>query len=574
MKLIHNWRFDNLHGDIFGGITAAIVALPLALAFGVQSGAGPVAGLYGAIALGIFAATFGGTSTQISGPTGPMTVVSALVVIKAIEEYGSLEAGMGFIVCIFILAGLTQIIFGIFQLGAYIKYIPYPVVSGFMSGIGGIIILLQIFPFFGQASPKNVIDVLSHIPDVMPLINWEAVIISSSTVAIIYLFPRFTKVVPSTLVALISMTIATTWVGLEVPVIGSIPSNLPEVRLGAIANINGSDIALIIELALTLALLGAIDSLLTSVIADNITKTKHHSNRELVGQGIGNIMAGCIGGLPGAGATVRTLVNINAGGRTPLSGLTHGVVLLTTLVGLGNYAQEIPIPVLAGILITVGIGIIDYKGFRHIKSVPRTDAIVMLIVLGMTVFVDLIQAVGVGLILSSILFMKQMSDQLSSEVKVLPIKENYKQWWKENIPDSIADKIYVKHFPGPIFFGFAPALQTMAESLPNIRVVILRMMNVPHIDQTGLYALEEVVLGLENRNIAVVITGLQTQPYLMLKRINLVPGLIPENYLFNKFEDCIQWLGEELRKSIGSEEAFFEELGAFRSENKTPGSIE
>ena len=574
MKLIHNWRFDNLHGDIFGGITAAIVALPLALAFGVQSGAGPVAGLYGAIALGIFAAIFGGTSTQISGPTGPMTVVSALVVIKAIEEYGSLEAGMGFIVCIFVLAGLAQIVFGIFQLGAYIKYIPYPVVSGFMSGIGGIIILLQIFPFIGQASPKNVIDILSHIPDVMPLINWDAVIISSSTVAIIYLFPRFTKAVPSTMVALISMTIVTTWVGLEVPVIGSIPSSLPEVKLGTIANINGSDMTLIIELALTLALLGAIDSLLTSVIADNITKTKHHSNRELMGQGIGNIMAGCIGGLPGAGATVRTLVNINAGGRTPLSGLTHGLVLLTTLVGLGNYAQEIPIPVLAGILITVGIGIIDYKGFRHIKSVPRTDAIVMLIVLGMTVFVDLIQAVAVGLILSSILFMKQMSDQLSSEVQILPLKENCRQWWKENIPESIADNIYVKHFPGPLFFGFAPALQAMAESLPNIRVVIFRMMDVPHIDQTGLYALEEVILSLEKRNIAVVMTGLQTQPYLMLKRINLVPGLIPENYLFDNFEDCIQWLGEELRQSTGSEEAFFEELGSFRSENKNPGSME
>jgi len=574
MKIIHNWRFDNLNGDIFGGITAAIVALPLALAFGVQSGAGPVAGLYGAIALGIFAAIFGGTSTQISGPTGPMTVVSALVVIKAIEEYGSLEAGMGFIVCIFVLAGLAQIVFGVCQLGAYIKYIPYPVVSGFMSGIGGIIILLQIFPFFGQTSPKSVTDVLTHISDVISLINWEAVIISSSTVAIIYLFPRFTKAVPSTLVALISMTIVTIWFGLEVPVIGPIPSSLPELKLSSMASINASDITLIIELALTLSLLGAIDSLLTSVIADNMTKTKHHSNRELMGQGIGNIMAGSIGGLPGAGATVRTLVNINAGGRTPLSGITHGFVLLATLLGLGNYAQEIPIPVLAGILITVGIGIIDYKGFRHIKSVPRTDAMVMLIVLGMTVFVDLIQAVAVGLILSSILFMKQMSDQLSSEVKILPLKENCRQWWKENIPESIADNIYVKHFPGPLFFGFAPALQAMAESLPNIRVVIFRMMSVPHIDQTGLYALEEVVLSLEKRNIAVVMTGLQTQPYLMLKRINLVPGLIPENYLFDKFEDCIQWLGEELRKSTGSEEAFFEELGAFRTESKTPGSID
>ena len=561
MKLVHNWRFNNLRGDIFGGITAGIVALPLALAFGVQSGAGPVAGLYGAIVLGIFAATFGGTSSQVSGPTGPMTVVAALVVIKAIEEYGSLEAGMGFIICIFLLAGVVQILFGVLKVGTYIKYIPYPVVSGFMSGIGGIIILLQIYPFFGQTSPKKVLDVITNIVDVIPIINWEAMIIASSTIAIIYLFPKITKAIPSTLVALISMTIVTTFIGLEVPVIGTIPSSLPELKIGAIASIHASDITLIIELALTLALLGAIDSLLTSVIADNITKTKHHSNRELVGQGIGNIMASCIGGLPGAGATMRTLVNVNAGGQTPLSGVIHGVLLLATLLGLGNYAQEIPIPVLAGILITVGVGIIDYKGFRHIKSVPRTDAVVMLIVLGMTMFVDLIQAVAVGLILSSILFMKQMSDQLGSEVKILPIKENCRQWWKENIPDSIADKIYVKHFPGPIFFGFAPALLAMAESLPDIRVVIFRMMNVPNIDQTGLYALEEVVLSLEKRNIAVVITGLQKQPYRMLQRINMVPGLIPENYIFDEIEDCIQWLGEELRKSAGGEEAFFDMIG-------------
>ena len=565
MKLVHNWRFNNLRGDVFGGITAGIVALPLALAFGVQSGAGPVAGLYGAIVLGIFAATFGGTSSQVSGPTGPMTVVAALVVIKAIEEYGSLEAGMGFIICIFLLAGVVQILFGVLKLGTYIKYIPYPVVSGFMSGIGGIIILLQIYPFFGQTSPKKVLDVITNIVDVIPIINWEAMIIASSTIAIIYLFPKITKAIPSTLVALISMTIVTTFIGLEVPVIGTIPSSLPELKIGAIASIHTSDITLIIELALTLALLGAIDSLLTSVIADNITKTKHHSNRELVGQGIGNIMASCIGGLPGAGATMRTLVNINAGGQTPLSGVIHGVLLLAILLGLGNYAQVIPIPVLAGILITVGVGIIDYKGFRHIKSVPRTDAVVMLIVLGMTMFVDLIQAVALGLILSSILFMKQMSDQLGSEVKILPIKENCRQWWKENIPDSSADKIYVKHFPGPIFFGFAPALQAMAESLPDIRVVIFRMMDVPNIDQTGLYALEEVVLSLEKRNIAVVITGLQKQPYRMLQRINMVPGLIPENYIFDEIEDCIQWLREELRQSAGGEEAFFDMIG-----NKAP----
>lgn len=567
MKLVQNWRFDNLRGDFFGGITAGIVALPLALAFGVQSGAGAIAGLYGAIALGVFAATFGGTSSQVSGPTGPMTVVSALVITTAIERHGSFEAGMGFIIGIFVLAGLAQILFGVLQLGTYIRYIPYPVVSGFMTGIGGIIILLQVFPFFGQTSPKKVIDVVAHIADVIHGINWAAMIIAASTIAIIYLFPKITKAVPSPLVALVSMTLVTASVGLDVPLIGTIPSGIPELQLGSIFTIQARDLTLIIELALTLALLGAIDSLLTSVIADNITKTKHHSNRELIGQGIGNIVAGSIGGLPGAGATMRTLVNVNAGGQTPLSGVIHGVLLLAILFGMGTYAQEIPLPVLAGILITVGIGIIDYKGLRHIKSVPRTDAVVMLIVLMMTVFVDLIQAVAAGLILSSILFMKQMSDQLGREVKIIPLKEVDREtpWADENIPDSIADNIYVKHLSGPLFFGFAPAFQAMAESLPDIRVVIFRMKHVPHIDQTGLYAMEEVILSLEKRNIAVVLTGLQAQPLRMLQRINVVPGLIPESYLFDTFKECVRWLGEEFRHSPEREELFFEELGITRS---------
>ena len=564
MKLVQNWRFDNIRGDIFGGVTAGIVALPLALAFGVQSGAGAIAGLYGAIVLGIVAATFGGTSSQISGPTGPMTVISALAVMTAIERHGSLEAGMGFIICIFVLAGLAQIVFGILKLGTYIRYIPYPVVSGFMTGIGGIIILLQVFPFFGLTSPKKVIDVVTHLTDVIPQVNWAAMMIASSTIAIIYLFPRISKAVPSPLVALVAMTLTTALMGLEVPLIGAIPSGLPEIKLGSMLTIQAKDWTLIIELALTLALLGAIDSLLTSVIADNITKTKHHSNRELIGQGIGNIVAGSIGGLPGAGATMRTLVNVNAGGQTPLSGVIHGVLLLAILFGLGTYAQQIPLPVLAGILITVGIGIIDYKGLRHIKSVPRTDAVVMLIVLTMTVFVDLIQAVAAGMILSSLLFMKQMSDQIGSEVKIVPLKDVLREtpWADESIPDSIADKVFVKHLNGPLFFGFAPAFQEMAQSLPDIRVVVLRMKNVPHIDQTGLYAMEEVILALEKRNIAVVITGLQDQPRRMLERINLVPGLIPESYLFDRFEKCVEWLTDEMRKSPDKEGMFVEELGA------------
>lgn len=564
MKFPTTIRFNNIRGDLFGGITAGIVALPLALAFGVQSGLGAIAGLYGAIALGVVAAALGGTPSQISGPTGPMTVVSSLVVITAVNNAGSLEAAYGTIIGIFVLAGVFLLGFGLMKLGVYIKYIPYPVVSGFMSGIGVIIIILQVFPFMGQVSPKTIIGVFQKLPEGLAQINIEAVLVASATIAIIYIFPRISKAVPSPLVALLLISGLANWANLDVPIIGDIPSGLPELRIGEI-HFSAMSLGLIVKLALTLALLGAIDSLLTSVIADNITKTKHNSNQELVGQGLGNMLAGAIGGLPGAGATMRTLVNVNSGGKTGLSGIVHGLLLLAILLGLGPYASLIPLSVLAGILITVGVGIIDYKGFRHLKQVPRADAVVMILVLSLTVFVDLIQAVAAGMILASILFMKQMSDQVTKGVEILPLRNFIREvvWDDENIPERIASKIYVKHFDGPIFFGFAPAFLEISEKLPDIRVVIFRMKRVPHIDQTGLYAMEEVIRNLESRKIAVVFSGMQEQPRRMLHRVNIIPGLVPEHYCFDNFQQCVSWIEKELTDThVNDMELFFDELGS------------
>jgi len=573
-NLFKRFKYDpsDLRGDLFGGITAGIVALPLALAFGVQSGMGAIAGLYGAIALGIFAAAFGGTPSQVSGPTGPMTVVSILIVKDVIDSAGSLENGYGTVITIFFIAGVMLVLFGLLKLGTYIKYIPYPVVSGFMSGIGVIIIVFQIFPLMGLASPKSILDVFKQLPEGLQNVNLNAMWVAGATIAIIYIFPKITKAIPSSLVALFAVTIIANWANLSIPLIGDIPKGIPELQISKFS-LSGLKLELIIELALTLALLGAIDSLLTSVIADNVTKTKHDSNRELIGQGIGNMVAGAIGGLPGAGATMRTLVNVNAGGKTRLSGIVHGGLLLFVLLGAGVYAAQIPLAVLAGILITVGIGIIDYKGFRHIPHVPRADAVVMLIVLVLTVFVDLIQAVAAGMILSSILFMKQMSDQGGRRVTISPLRDYLKEvpWDDENIPTSITDKIFVKHLDGPLFFGFAPAFQEMAKTLPNILVVIFRMKRVPHIDQTGLYALEEVVMDLEKRGIAVVMTGLKKQHVRMLRRINLIPGLIPEKYLFKTFTDCIDWLNQELSDSdLSDMHRFFDDLGKGESKRLTP----
>jgi SulP family sulfate permease len=546
---------SNLRGDFFGGVTAGVVALPLALAFGVQSGMGAIAGIYGAIAVGIFAAWFGGTSTQISGPTGPMTVVSAVVIATEIELHGSFDAALGTIIAIFFLAGALQILLGVLKIGQYIRYMPYPVVSGFMSGIGIIIIVLQLFPFLGHSSPKKILDIFSELPNVLPDIKIESVLLALATITTIYLFPKITKLIPSALVALVVLTGISTLIGLDVATIGNIPDGLPALQFEYFMHIDYSEPMLIIIPAITLAALGTIDSLLTSIVADNMTKTQHNSNKELIGQGLGNMAAAVIGGIPGAGATMRTVVNINSGGKTRLSGVIHGLALLLVLVGAGAYAKLIPLPVLAGILITVGIGIIDYKGLKHIAHVPKTDAVVMLVVLIMTVFVDLLQAVAVGMVLASVLFMKKMSDIAEDKSSTGSVDAFATEvvWMDEtNLSDDIRHKVFIQHFDGPIFFGFASKFQEMTRALPEVDVVILRMKKVPYIDQSGMYAIEDAVMALQEKKILVLITAIQEQPKDMLRQIGVIPGLIAEEHLYKDFMQCVKALetGEAFKGEI------------------------
>ena len=539
-------------GDFFGGLTAGIVALPLALAFGVQSGLGAAAGLYGAIFLGFFAAVFGGTPSQISGPTGPMTVVSAATIAFFLSKStdGSIESVIGAIIASFVLAGLIQILMGFLKIGTLIKFIPYPVVSGFMSGIGVIIILLQLFPGIGQASPKTTIDVVTEIIPALQNINMWAVFYAALTILIIYLFPKITKVVPSTLVALLAVTGLSVILNKSVPIIGDIPQGFPPIQLEGILTIKSELYVMILEAAVTLAALGAIDSLLTSVIADNVTKTKHKSNKELIGQGIGNSIAGLFAGLPGAGATMRTLVNIRSGGRNRISGVIHAVVLLVVLLGAGKYAALIPKAVLAGILITVGIGILDYKGLKHINKVPKQDAAIMIIVLFVTVFLDLLIAVGIGMVMAAFLFMKKMSDIAEEKTKVtdwadLKLEEG---WNDELIPAEIQKNIVVKHLDGPLFFGFASGFTDRVAKVRDIKYVIIRMEKVPFIDQTGLYALEDAILSLEQRDIHVLLTGLQTNPRDRMERIRVIPDLVSKDNIFKTFGECVDWLGERYKK--------------------------
>ncbi|MFP5504116.1 MAG: SulP family inorganic anion transporter, partial [Candidatus Sericytochromatia bacterium] len=391
---------SNIKGDLMGGLTAGIVALPLALAFGVASGMGAAAGLYGAIIVGILAALFGGTPAQVSGPTGPMTVVVAGFIAANTGEPGLIFLAVA-------LAGVFQIVFGLLRVGDYIKFIPYPVISGFMSGIGVIIIVQQIAPFLGLASEARILEAVKKIPETVMAMNPTAAALGALSLALVYLSPRVIKGVPGPLVAIVVGTLVAVVLRLDVPVIGELPSGLPGLQWpGGSLETWG----VVVVPALVLAVLGAIDSLLTSLVADNITKTRHNSNQELIGQGIGNAVAGLFGGLPGAGATMRTVVNVKAGGRERLSGAVHGLILLLALVGLGALASRIPLAVLAGILITVGIGIVDYKGIRHALRAPRGDTAIMLVVLVLTVFVDLMQAVAIGLIMAAMLVVKRLSD--------------------------------------------------------------------------------------------------------------------------------------------------------------------
>jgi SulP family sulfate permease len=392
-----------------------VVALPLALAFGVASGVGAIAGLYGAIAVGFFAAVFGGTNSQVSGPTGPMTVVMAVIVT---DHAGNL--GEAF--TIVFLGGVFQVLFGTLRIGRYISYTPYSVVSGFMSGIGIIIITIQVLPFLGLASvPGGPLGAILALPKSFTNLNPQALTIAGLSLGITIFWPaRLRRLLPPQLAALVAGTLVAIYLLPAAPVIGNVPTGLPNIQLPSITL---GQFPTIVQPALILALLGSIDSLLTSLVADSITRTHHNSNRELIGQGIGNMIAALIGGLPGAGATMRTVVNVRAGGSTPVSGALHAAILLALVLGLGPIAEKIPHAALAGILMKVGWDIIDWGYLKRIRRAPRDKLLVMLVTLFLTVFVDLITAVAAGLILAGFVTARWMEQEELKGVSSLALPE-------------------------------------------------------------------------------------------------------------------------------------------------------
>ena len=478
MQFTHYSKKDfshNLYGNIIGGVTTAIIALPLALAFGIASGAGALAGIYSAILIGFFAAFFGGTSSQISGPTGPMTVVMTVVFIEFTSQYP--DHGMYYAFTTVVLSGVIQILMGFMRLGKYIVMVPYPVVSGFMTGIGIIIISLQVAPLLGFESAANVVQAFKNLPQ--QIANANIIELALGLVSLIVLFiwrGALDKKIPSAVVVLLLGTSSVFMFDLEksVSVVGAIEAGLPAFSMPVI----NSDIALdLLYYSLMLAILGAIDSLLTSLVADNMTKQQHHSDRELIGQGLGNIFAGLFSALPGAGATMRTVVNIKAGGTGPLSGIVHSIILLSVALGFGFLFESIPLAVLSAILIKVGIDIIDWPFLLRANKLPIFTIALMLIVVFITVFIDLITAVFVGVFLKNIIVIQRLSDlELGQITIVTGFEETLPEQVNENeysILKSSNGKLALVRISGPITYAVSRGLSKRLSQIGNPSTLLL-----------------------------------------------------------------------------------------------------
>ncbi|MCY4435760.1 MAG: SulP family inorganic anion transporter [Chloroflexi bacterium] len=511
------YNLQTLRGDIFGGITAAVVGLPVSLAFGVASGLGALAGIYGAIAVGFFAAVFGGTKSQISGPTGPMAVAMAVIVTTHADTLPEAFT-------IVIMAGLLQIALGVMRIGRFVAFTPYSVISGFMSGIGVIIMLLQTLPFMGAAGATGgPLGAVRAWPQAIGNINFSALAIAAVTLVVGILWPQqLRRYFPPTLAALVAGTLLGVLWLTNVPVIGEVPTGLPQIEMPAIS---AGILVRAIEPALILALLGSIDSLLTSLIADAMTRTRHNPNRELVGQGIGNLITGFIGGLPGAGATMGTVVNIRAGGQTQVSGALRAAILLALVLGLGKYVEAIPHAVLAGILMKVGWDIIDWRFILRMHRVQREHLLVMLITLGLTVFVDLVTAVAIGLIAAGMASARQFERLELDRVVSVPLLDQ--TFFGSEETDEKADAFSARVGLVALRGSFSVAssnklINTISVDIRDHEVVILDFTETVYIDDSAALVVEQMIDTAIAEDTECIIMGLTGPPAFALRALNIL----------------------------------------------------
>ncbi|MEM7794955.1 MAG: SulP family inorganic anion transporter [Cyanobacteria bacterium P01_C01_bin.118] len=538
MQITNKIHFRNLRGDLFGGVTAAVIALPMALAFGVASGAGAASGLWGAVLVGFFAALFGGTPTLISEPTGPMTVVMTAVIANLTAT--NPENGMAMAFTVVMMAGVFQILFGVLRLGKYVTMMPYTVISGFMSGIGIILVILQLAPFLGQASPGGgVVGTLQAIPDLLRNIQPGETFLALLSVGIIWFMPaKIKRFVPPQLVALIAGTVLALILFPElgsIRRIGEIPMGFPQMQ---VPTFDPGQLRLMFVDAAVLGMLGCIDALLTSVVADSLTRTDHNSNKELIGQGLGNLMSGLFGGIAGAGATMGTVVNIQSGGRTALSGLTRAFILLVVILGAANLAAMIPLAVLAGIALKVGIDIIDWDFLKRAHQISWKGALIMYGVIALTVLVDLIAAVGIGVFVANILTIEKMSKLRSESVRAITdaddairLDADEKRWLDEG-----NGRVLLFQLAGPMIFGVAKAISREHNAIGEYDAVVFDLSDVPHLGVTASLALESAIQEAVEKDRHVYIVGAAGQTKRRLSSLKLFNLVAADNLYMDRAE--------------------------------------
>ncbi len=539
MQITNQIHFRNVQGDILGGLTAAVVALPMALAFGIASGAGASAGLWGAILVGFFAALFGGTPSLISEPTGPMTVIVTAVITGLTAN--NPENGLAMAFTVIMMAGVVQIIFGVLRLGRYITMLPYNVISGFMTGIGVILIFMQLSPFLGQETPKGgVIGVIQNLPTLITNINpWET-FLGAITLAILFFYPsKLKKVFPPQLVALVIGTAISLifFSGVEIrtiATIGKITPGLPQLQMPTFTPEN---LQLMFVNAIVLGVVGSIDCLLTCLVSDSLTRTEHKSNKELIGQGIANIITGLCGGVAGSGATTATVVNIQAGGRTALSGISRALVLLIVVLWAAPLTSGIPLAVLAGIVLKVGINIIDWGFLKRVHKISWKAAGIVYTVVLLTVFVDLMIAVAVGVFIANILTIERLDQLQSNSVKAITDADDQIVLTAEEkqLLDLANGRVLLFHLSGPMIFGVAKAIAREHSAIANYDVLIVDLGEVPVLGITSSLALENAILEAIDAGRQVIVVGATGKVKSRLEKLGIA-GLIPGHH----------WMGDRL----------------------------
>ena len=531
--MLNRINATNLKGDVFGGLTAAVIALPMALAFGIASGAGAAAGLWGAVIIGLVASLFGGTPTLISEPTGPMTVVFTSVIISFTATADSPEQALAMAFSVGVLAGIFQILFGLFRLGRYVTMMPYTVISGFMSGIGIILVLLQLGPFLGQATPKGgVMGTLLEMPALVQGTQPMELLLALITLAILWFTPSAVKkVCPPQLLALVVGTVLalSLFSGAGLRTIPEFSAAFPSFQLPMFSS---GQLRLMVIDAAVLGMLGCIDALLTSVVADSLTRTEHNSNKELIGQGLANVVSGLFGAMPGAGATMGTVVNIQSGGRTALSGIVRAMVLMLVVLLAAPLASRIPLAVLAGIAVKVGIDIIDWDFLQRAHHLSVKAAVITYGVIALTVLVDLIAAVGIGVFVANVLTIDRMSTLQSRKVKTISTTDDDVELSDEEqqLLDRASGMVLLFQLAGPMIFGVAKAISREHNAIGNCQAVVFDLSEVSHLGVTAAIALENAVKEAMEVGRDVFMVGVSGSTENRLRKLKLLERL-PEGHL-------------------------------------------